>query len=173
MFIQSVFGTFLDPLADKVMVCSLVVALAMRGALPTWLVGLILTRDVALVVAATGLRWYLKPKGADLWDTSSATFQITPNIISKVVVSLSSNAPAPSHFSSLLIIVATQVNTFLQFGLIAGCLLEAAVGVPTMTMLEPLGYVVGATTVISGLSYLDGSGLLQLKKLKEARKKNQ
>lgn len=145
---QSVLGTFLDPLADKVVVSSLVIALAIRGALPTWLVSLILTRDVALVVAAVGLRWYLKPKGAGFWDTSTATFKITPNWISKL-------------------------NTFLQFGLISSCLLEAAVGMPPVAVIEPLGYLVGATTLASGLSYIDGSGLLQFKKLKEARKKNQ
>ncbi|KAK9823164.1 hypothetical protein WJX72_000769 [[Myrmecia] bisecta] len=44
----SVLGSYLDPLADKVLVCSVVGALAYQGSLPMPLAALIIGRDVIL-----------------------------------------------------------------------------------------------------------------------------
>ncbi len=42
-------GAYMDPLADKVMLTALFVALGVQGALPTWLVVLAVSRDLTIV----------------------------------------------------------------------------------------------------------------------------
>jgi hypothetical protein len=37
-------------------------------------------------------------------------------------------------------------------------------GVPDMSLLEPIWYITAATTIGSGVGYIDGSGLRKLKK---------
>ncbi len=48
----SQFGAYLDPIADKVLLSGVFVALAAGGYVPWWLVGIILGRDLYLLVAA-------------------------------------------------------------------------------------------------------------------------
>ncbi|MFO1049702.1 MAG: CDP-alcohol phosphatidyltransferase family protein [Geminicoccaceae bacterium] len=50
------FGTVLDPVADKVLMASLFLTLALTGHLPVWIVALILARDVLIVVGTLVLR---------------------------------------------------------------------------------------------------------------------
>jgi cardiolipin synthase len=49
-------GAYLDPLADKLLLVSIYLALGVRAALPAWLVILVVSRDV-LIVAAVLLAW--------------------------------------------------------------------------------------------------------------------
>lgn len=52
----SALGALLDPLADKVLLVSIYVALGISGALPTWLVILVVSRDL-MIVGAFILSW--------------------------------------------------------------------------------------------------------------------
>ena len=45
-------GQYLDPIADKILLSGVFVALAIYGAVPVWFVVLVLGRDVALLVAS-------------------------------------------------------------------------------------------------------------------------
>lgn len=49
-------GAYLDPLADKVLIVSIYVALGITGALPAWLVILVVSRDI-MIVGAVMLSW--------------------------------------------------------------------------------------------------------------------
>lgn len=49
-------GAYLDPLADKTMLVSIYVALAIVGAIPLWLVILVVSRDI-MIVSAIMLSW--------------------------------------------------------------------------------------------------------------------
>jgi cardiolipin synthase len=49
-------GAYLDPLADKAMIVSIYVMLAMIGAIPLWLVILVVSRDI-MIVSAVILSW--------------------------------------------------------------------------------------------------------------------
>jgi cardiolipin synthase (CMP-forming) len=49
-------GAYLDPLADKAMVVSIYVTLAIVGAIPLWLVILVVSRDI-MIVGAVILSW--------------------------------------------------------------------------------------------------------------------
>ncbi len=49
-------GALLDPIADKALIVSIYVTLAMVGAVPVWLVALVVARDV-MIVSAVVLSW--------------------------------------------------------------------------------------------------------------------
>jgi cardiolipin synthase len=49
-------GAYLDPLADKTMIVSIYVSLGIAGALPRWLVFLVVSRDI-MIVGAVMLAW--------------------------------------------------------------------------------------------------------------------
>jgi cardiolipin synthase len=51
-------GAYLDPLADKLLIVSIYIALAARGELPTWLVIAVVSRDF-LIIAGIMLCWLL------------------------------------------------------------------------------------------------------------------
>ena len=137
---MTVLGGMLDPIADKVMVGSLTAGMAYKGLLPMELAGIILGRDAILLVASFALRWYEQPKGAPFFDTTySATFEIVPSNLSKF-------------------------NTGAQFVLLSCTLSHFALGVPMLAShLEPLWWITGTTTVLSGLGYVTGSGVRRLR----------
>jgi cardiolipin synthase len=56
--LRSELGTYLDPIADKTMLVSIYVTLAVVAAIPAWLTILIVSRDV-LIVGAVVLSWVL------------------------------------------------------------------------------------------------------------------
>ena len=55
---QTELGAYLDPLADKLLVVSIFIALGVLGALPSWLVIAVVSRDI-LIVMAVLLSWFL------------------------------------------------------------------------------------------------------------------
>jgi cardiolipin synthase (CMP-forming) len=54
------FGAAVDPLADKILVGVLFVALLLKGALPMWVVGIAIGRDVVILVGAGVYRLLFK-----------------------------------------------------------------------------------------------------------------
>jgi cardiolipin synthase (CMP-forming) len=60
---KSLVGAYLDPVADKVLILSLLGVLTYEGHLPAWFVGLALARDVAIVVTVA---IFTRMKRADL-----------------------------------------------------------------------------------------------------------
>jgi len=53
----SMLGSFLDPLADKVLAASLFLSLTYSGAIPAALTSLVVSRDVLLVYAGLYIRY--------------------------------------------------------------------------------------------------------------------
>lgn len=53
---KSEIGAYLDPLADKVLIVSIYVTLGISGAIPRWLVILVVSRDL-MIVGAIMLSW--------------------------------------------------------------------------------------------------------------------
>ena len=70
------FGKFLDPLADKLLICSILVEMVGLGWVPAWIVNIIIIRELAV----TGLRAVAADKGvviaADWYGKWKTTFQI-------------------------------------------------------------------------------------------------
>jgi cardiolipin synthase len=54
-------GSYLDPLADKLLLVSIFIALGVRNELPLWLVIAVVSRDI-LIVAAVLLAWLLEQR---------------------------------------------------------------------------------------------------------------
>jgi cardiolipin synthase len=55
---KSEFGAYIDPLADKALLVSIYVTLAVVGAIPGWLAIVVVSRD-AMIVAAVLLSWVM------------------------------------------------------------------------------------------------------------------
>lgn len=58
---QSRLGGLLDPIADKLFMVCAFLALGWVGALPWWLIGLVMLRDVVIVVGAIAYHWLVEP----------------------------------------------------------------------------------------------------------------
>eukprot|EP00753_Platysulcus_tardus_P005166 PLAT12953.1.p1 GENE.PLAT12953.1~~PLAT12953.1.p1 ORF type:complete len:260 (-),score=30.93 PLAT12953.1:173-952(-) len=130
---SSVLGTFLDPLADKVLVGGVVIAMAASGQLSAPLVGLILFRDVALV--SYGLLHRARTKTSDdgFFTPSEDTHAVEPSLVSKV-------------------------NMAAQVSLISLCLANSAWGIGGAHSVEALSSFVAATTLLSGAGYMRDHG---------------
>jgi len=70
--IETVFGAFLDPLADKALLVGAFVVLGVTGHVETWLVIMVVFRDLVIV------------GGALLFHTVTQSLTMTPMLISKV-----------------------------------------------------------------------------------------
>jgi cardiolipin synthase len=72
---QTELGAYLDPLADKLLIVSIYIALGVRNELPLWLVIAVVSRDI-LIVAGVLLAWLLdqpfhvKPLGVSKANTA-------------------------------------------------------------------------------------------------------
>jgi cardiolipin synthase (CMP-forming) len=55
---QTELGAYLDPLADKLLIVSIYLALGVRGEIPSWLVIAVVSRDFA-IVSAVMLAWLM------------------------------------------------------------------------------------------------------------------
>jgi cardiolipin synthase (CMP-forming) len=69
---RSELGAYIDPLADKSLLVSIYVSLAVVGAIPSWLAIVVVSRD-AMIVAAVLLSWVM-----------SRPVEIRPLLISKL-----------------------------------------------------------------------------------------
>ncbi|CAG7862353.1 unnamed protein product [Brassica rapa] len=134
MKIDSVVGSYLDPLADKVLIGCVALAMVQKDLLHPGLVGIVVFRDVALVGGAVYLRalnldWKWK-KWSDFFNLDGASPQkVNPLFISKV-------------------------NTVFQLALVAGALLQPEFGNPdTQTWITYLSWLVASTTMASTAAY--------------------
>ena len=118
---SSALGAYLDPIADKVLLVGVYLTLGQDGHLPTWLVIMVVFRDLIIV------------GGIILLHISNSGIRMRPLLISKV-------------------------NTAAQIALIALVLVELGLKIDLGGFLNVLIYVVGATTIASGASYINNWG---------------
>jgi cardiolipin synthase len=69
--LQTELGSYLDPMADKLLIASVYIALGVAAKLPSWLVIAVVSRDILIVVAVL-LAWVI-----------GSPLQIRPLIVSK------------------------------------------------------------------------------------------
>jgi cardiolipin synthase len=113
----SELGAYLDPLADKALIVSIYVALGITGAIPRWLVILVVSRDI-MIIGAVMLTWVIgKP------------MRMRPHPVSKM------NTVAQ-------IVLACLVLAALAFRFDAGWLLPAAVALVAVLTLLSIGFYV-------------------------------
>jgi cardiolipin synthase len=58
---QSVLGSILDPIADKLLLATLFITLAVLNLVPVWLMAAALARDVIIVSGAAAYRFFIGP----------------------------------------------------------------------------------------------------------------
>jgi len=81
----SKLGSYLDPLADKVLIACTAIPLGILGALPPGLVALWAARDVALVSGGLFLRYATRPQGVPFFGmTHSSVPTVEPTTVSKL-----------------------------------------------------------------------------------------
>ncbi|KAK2394123.1 cardiolipin synthase (CMP-forming), mitochondrial [Trifolium repens] len=134
MKIDSVVGSYLDPLADKVLIGCVAVAMVHQDLLHPGLVGLVVFRDAFLVGGAvfqraSSLGWKWK-SWSDFFNLDGTGRQkVEPLFISKV-------------------------NTVFQLALVAAALLQPDFGTPeTHSYITYLSWLVASTTVASSAAY--------------------
>ena len=134
----TVLGSCLDPIADKFIIASMSLGLALKDMIPLPLIAVYIGRDVFLIGASFYIRYKEKATDAPFFDTTySATFQIAPSELSKA-------------------------NTGLQFTMLSLTMCQFAFGTPDTVYIEPLWWITTVTTLGSGIGYLDGSGLKKI-----------
>ncbi|KAF8967749.1 CDP-alcohol phosphatidyltransferase-domain-containing protein [Flammula alnicola] len=129
---SSVLGTILDPAADKTLMTTLTITLAMQDLLPVPLAVIILGRDALLSLSAFYIRYSTLPHPKTFsryWDFSLPSAEVRPTNISKVNTAL-----------QLLLMGTTTISPILPIDL----------GLP----LTGLQWLVATTTIWSGLSYI-------------------
>ena len=75
------FGKFMDPLADKLLVCSAMICLVQMGRIPSWIVIIIISREFII----SGFRLVASDKGVVIasswWGKFKTTFQMVMIIL--------------------------------------------------------------------------------------------
>nr|CAD7202892.1 unnamed protein product [Timema douglasi] len=128
----SKMGSFLDPMADKVLVGVLFLSLTYMDLIPVILTGTIIARDLLLVGAGFYIRYQSLPLPRTLsryFDVTYATAQLAPTTISKV-------------------------NTAVQLLMVASTLAAPVFNYVDHSLLHMLWYITAGTTITSAVSYL-------------------
>lgn len=98
------FGKFMDPLADKLLVCSALICLIELGQLPAWIVIIIISREFII----SGFRLVAADNGiviaASYWGKFKTTFQMV------AVILLIFNIPALKVLTNLVLAVAVALT---------------------------------------------------------------
>ncbi|XP_041969137.1 probable cardiolipin synthase (CMP-forming) [Aricia agestis] len=140
----SKMGSFLDPMADKVLIATLFISLTWQNLIPLPLTLLIIARDAALVTAGFVIRYISLPPPKTIsryFDVTHATAQLAPTFISKV-------------------------NTAVQLILVGTALASPVFGYVDHPALQVLFGVTAASTIVSALSYVISKDTYKLLKKK-------
>lgn len=114
---QSFLGSFIDPLADKLLVVSSFIALALLEQLPWWLVILVFMRDLTISIGVIAWYWFIQKK-LDFEPTFlskvNTTFQLA--LITLCLFEMAFIKFSPLVRSSLIIITAvTTTLTYIDY----------------------------------------------------------
>ncbi|KAJ6802940.1 CDP-diacylglycerol--glycerol-3-phosphate 3-phosphatidyltransferase 1, chloroplastic [Iris pallida] len=136
MAINSVFGSYLDPLADKVLIGCVAIAMVERDLLHPALVGLVVFRDVGLVCGAVCKRAAMMGWKWKTWNWSDFF-----------------NLDA-AHREKVEPLFISKVNTVFQLLLVGSALLQPEFGTEgTQIYITYLSWLVASTTIGSSAAY--------------------
>ena len=98
------FGKFMDPLADKLLVCSALICLIQLGQLPAWVVIIIISREFII----SGFRLVAADNGiviaASYWGKFKTTFQMI------AVILMIFNIPALATVTMIMLMIAVVLT---------------------------------------------------------------
>ena len=100
------FGAYLDPIADKILLSVIYLALALMHDIPWWMVGIVFGRDLLiLAMAAYGLLFTsIRKFPPSVWGKISTFFQISAALM---VMCARAGLPAPVKLAIWLMLAAT------------------------------------------------------------------
>ena len=98
------FGKFMDPRADKLLVCSALICLIELGQLPAWVVIIIISREFII----SGFRLVAADNGvviaASYWGKFKTTFQMA------AVILMIFNIPALTLVTNIVVVIAVALT---------------------------------------------------------------
>ena len=98
------FGKFMDPLADKLLVCSALICLIELGQLPAWVAIIIISREFII----SGFRLVAADNGvviaASYWGKFKTTFQMA------AVILMIFNIPALTLVTNIVVVIAVALT---------------------------------------------------------------
>ena len=98
------FGKFMDPLADKLLVCSALICLIELGQLPAWVVIIIISREFII----SGFRLVAADNGvviaASYWGKFKTTFQMA------AVILMIFKIPALTLVTNIVVVIAVALT---------------------------------------------------------------
>ena len=98
------FGKFMDPLADKLLVCSALICLIELGQLPAWVVIIIISREFII----SGFRLVAADNGvviaASYWGKFKTTFQMAAVILMIFTI------PALTLVTNIVVVIAVALT---------------------------------------------------------------
>ena len=98
------FGKFMDPLADKLLVCSALICMIELGQLPAWVVIIIISREFII----SGFRLVAADNGvviaASYWGKFKTTFQMA------AVILMIFNIPALTLVTNIVVVIAVALT---------------------------------------------------------------
>ena len=98
------FGKFMDPLADKLLVCAAMICLVEMGLIPAWVVIIIMSREFII----SGFRLIASDNGvviaASMWGKYKTTFQMI------MVILMLANIPALQLVTDIVMWIATALT---------------------------------------------------------------
>ncbi len=129
--LTSIWGRFLDPLADKILVLTAFFVCAFAGEIPFWMVWVIVIRDVLV----TGLRWY-------------AMFRKHP-----IRTSYTAKAKTTSQMITLFVLIVYPIVAVYANAGVAWCA-EVVRIFESLFIIDILMWIVVLLTVLTGIQYL-------------------
>ncbi len=114
---QSFFGSFADPLADKLLVASSFISLALLGSLPWWLVVLVFLRDLTITMGVVAWYFLIQRKidfEPSLLSKFNTLFQLT--LVTLCLLELAYFKLPPHVLNGLIILTAiTTASSFIHY----------------------------------------------------------
>ena len=104
------FGKFMDPLADKLLVCSALICLVEMGKIPAWIVIIIVSREFII----SGFRLVASDKGvviaAGYWGKFKTTFQMVMIVLMIADIPVLSLVTTIVMWAALILTVVSLVD---------------------------------------------------------------
>lgn len=104
------FGKFMDPLADKLLVCSALICLIELGQLPSWMVILIISREFII----SGFRLVASDNGiviaASYWGKFKTTFQMIAVVLLILQISVLSIVTQICVWIALILTIVSLID---------------------------------------------------------------
>lgn len=114
---QSPLGSFIDPLADKLLISASFISLALLGILPWWLVILVFMRDLTISAGVMAWFWFIQRKldfEPTLLSKINTTLQLA--LVTFCLFELAFSVYTPSLINVLIVATAmTTTATYIDY----------------------------------------------------------